>query len=211
MSPEIRARIECSDRDRQRSPLLHRRTFVAGLAAAISAPIFASGCAHSQRSPSIKENYGRHNHNRDRRETARRAGFGHWLGLVVDIQAGANNDFPVAVALAIVQDPKLFASLAEIDARTFFARRDQLLLDRPEEGGLTHKWEWVGKMQREINLRLPERMAGALIFANYFEGGPHRAKIPAAPAVHLRCRAQDIQVRPLRERTDYDTIGPPRP
>lgn len=121
------------------------------------------------------------------------------MTVLVDPDLNANS--PVAVELLVVYDAKLLASLEAMTAASWFAQRQQLLQQYSE---VEHKldawmWEWVpGQVVPEERRRFKIGARGALIFANYFSPGTHRASVDPFKPFRLHLQATDFDVESLR-------------
>lgn len=115
----------------------------------------------------------------------------------VDVSPQANNKNPVALDLVLVKDKKLLKELMKISASEWFEKRNQYRLDYPKETGLNAgSWEWVpGQVVTIDPMPLKFKVAGGLIFANYFTPGAHRATIDPSKSVVITLGAEDIAVK----------------
>ncbi|HJR08834.1 MAG TPA: hypothetical protein VJ842_16360 [Pyrinomonadaceae bacterium] len=120
------------------------------------------------------------------------------LMVKVNVTARANNNNPVALDLVLVKDKKLFKELMKISAAEWFEKRNQYRLDYPKELGLSAgSWEWVpGQVVTIEPIPFKYKVAGGLVFANYFTPGTHRAVIDASKPVVITLGAEDISVAP---------------
>jgi type VI secretion system protein len=116
----------------------------------------------------------------------------------VDISPQANNNNPVALTLVLVQSKKLFKELMKISASEWFEKRNQYRLDYPKETGLNAgSWEWVpGQVVKLDPIPFKFKVAGGLVFANYFTPGAHRAVIDPGKKIVITLGAEDISVAP---------------
>lgn len=118
----------------------------------------------------------------------------------VTVAEDLNADSPVAVELLVVYDAKLLATLQSMTAQSWFQQRDKLLQQYSE---VNHDldawmWEWVpGQVVREQRRRFKIGARGALIFANYFSAGDHRANVDPFQPFLLNLQATDFTVVPL--------------
>lgn len=120
------------------------------------------------------------------------------LTVKVDISPQANNNNPVALDLVLVKNGKLFKELMKIPASEWFEKRKQYRLDYPKEIGLSAgSWEWVpGQVVKIDPIPFKYKVAGGLVFANYFSPGAHRAVIDPSKPFVLTLGPQDITVTP---------------
>jgi type VI secretion system protein len=120
------------------------------------------------------------------------------LMIKVDVSPQANKNNPVALDLVLVKDKKLFKELMKISAAEWFEKRNQYRLDYPKELGLSAgSWEWApGQVVTVEPVAFKYKVAGGLVFANYFNPGTHRAVInPGKPFV-IKLGAEGISVTP---------------
>jgi type VI secretion system protein len=120
------------------------------------------------------------------------------LVIKVDISPQANNNNPVLLELVLVKDKKLFKELMKLSASEWFEKRKQYRLDYPKEIGLgAGSWEWVpGQVVKIDPIPFNYKVAGGLVFANYFTPGAHRAVIDPSKPIVLTLGPQDIVVTP---------------
>ena len=123
------------------------------------------------------------------------------LDVKVHIASSANNNNPVAVDLVLVSDKKLLKELKQMSAREWFEKRHQVQLDYPKETDLdAGRWEWVPGQQVKLDL-VPVKMeiVGGLVFANYFNAGPHRASIDPRKGLLITLGEDDLCIQSLKE------------
>jgi hypothetical protein len=119
------------------------------------------------------------------------------LAVKVHVAAAANGGNPVALDLVLVSDKDLLKELQKMTASDWFAKRSQILLDHPKAEELSvRQWEWVpGQVVAPDSLRIAPEMKTALIFANYFNPGEHRAVIdPHAKGVLIQLGEDKLEV-----------------
>lgn len=118
------------------------------------------------------------------------------LTMQVNISEQANNNNPVALDLVLVKDKKLYQQLMKISAEDWFKNRKQYQLDYPKETGLAAgSWEWVpGQVVKIDPMPMKSKVAGGLIFANYFTPGAHRAVINPSKPIVITLGPDDISV-----------------
>jgi type VI secretion system protein len=95
----------------------------------------------------------------------------------VQVSPEANGGNPVAVDLLLVSNKELLKELQKMTAAEWFEKRAQFILDHPKEGELwVGRWEWVpGQVVRLDDVKVAPKVRAAVIFANYFNPGEHRA------------------------------------
>ena len=93
--------------------------------------------------------------------------------VALSVEAGANNDTPIRVDLALVADQKLLAELLKVSAADWFKRKSQYQRDYPDQLSV---FEWEIVPNRKYSIDLPERPAAwaGLVFAGYASPGEHR-------------------------------------
>ncbi|HYJ88763.1 MAG TPA: hypothetical protein VEW46_22045 [Pyrinomonadaceae bacterium] len=101
------------------------------------------------------------------------------LAVRFHVSPTANKKHPVAVDLVFVSDKKLLEELKKMTAREWFESRKQVQLDYPKEINLlAGSWEWSpGQFVEPQCLPVKLEITGGLVFARYFNDGPHRAVI----------------------------------
>ena len=119
----------------------------------------------------------------------------------VQISPAANNNNPVAVDLVLVSDSKLLKELKKLSAKEWFEKRNQYQLDYPKEVDLDNwRWEWVpGQVVKLDPMTVKLEINGAIIFANYFTPGPHRAIIDPRKPVLIKLGEEDLTVEMLKK------------
>jgi len=123
------------------------------------------------------------------------------LDVKVHISNSANDNNPIAVDLVLVSDKKLLKELKQMSAREWFEKRHQVQLDYPKETDLdAGRWEWVPGQQVKVEL-VPVKLeiVGGLVFANYFNAGPHRASIDPRKGILITLGDDDLCVQSLKE------------
>ena len=88
-----------------------------------------------------------------------------------------------------------------MSAREWFEKRHQVQLDYPKETDLdAGRWEWVPGQQVKVEL-VPVKLeiVGGLVFANYFNAGPHRASIDPRKGILITLGDDDLCVQSLKE------------
>jgi type VI secretion system protein len=132
------------------------------------------------------------------------------LRVKVHVVPTANKNNPVAVDLVLVSDKKLLKELTKMSARDWFENRHQVQLDYPKETDLTAgTWEWVPGQAVEVEL-LPVKLeiVGGVVFANYFNEGPHRAVINPRKDILITLGEDDLCVQSAKEITQPCPVSP---
>lgn len=125
------------------------------------------------------------------------------LDVKVNVSPKANNNNPVAVDLVLVQDKKLFQELMKMSASEWFEKRRQVELDNPKETELSAgRWEWVPGQEVKLDqVRVKFEVTGAIVFANYFNAGTHRAPINPRKGIRITLGEDNLCVQSLKELT----------
>ena len=114
----------------------------------------------------------------------------------VQIARNANGGNPVALDLLLVTDKELLKELQGMSAVQWFEKRAQIILDHPKDGVLeVSSWEWTpGQFVPLKEMTVPSEVKGAVIFANYFGPGDHRAVLDPRRDVRLTLGESKIEV-----------------
>lgn len=126
--------------------------------------------------------------------------FGGKLAVRVAVAPDLNDLSPVAVELLIVYDKKVLATLQQMTAEQWFQQRDQLLQQYSQaKHELDHwKWEWVpGQVVPQQVCKYGIGARGALIFADYFSPGAHRASVDPFRPLLVNLGADGFTVQSL--------------
>lgn len=101
-----------------------------------------------------------------------------WESVTLSIAAGANRDYPIAIDVVLVGDEALAQRLLGMSARDWFSARNGLRKTYPDVLSVDSRELAPGE-----SLTLPgkrwsgQRVAVALVFADYLVPGPHLARI----------------------------------
>lgn len=123
------------------------------------------------------------------------------LDVKVHVSPKANNNNPVAVDLVLVSDKKLLQELMKMSANEWFEKRRQVELDYPKETQLNAgRWEWVPGQEVKVDqVKVKFETVGGVIFANYFNAGPHRAPINPRKGILITLGEDNLCVQSLKE------------
>ena len=89
----------------------------------------------------------------------------------------ANQNSPIPVDFVMVEDKKLLQEVAKLSAKDWFDRRVQVQRDFAAKVQVV-SWEWVpGEHGGPIDVDVAGKTLGAFLFANYGNGGEHRAAV----------------------------------
>lgn len=104
--------------------------------------------------------------------------FGGQLPLQVEVAPDVNHQSPIAVDVLAVYQKRTLDKLMELSAHDYFLQKDQLARDFPETFDTLGSWELVPG-QRAFEASLDYRMGAEalVIFADYFDPGPHRFRL----------------------------------
>jgi type VI secretion system protein len=117
------------------------------------------------------------------------------LFLNVTLSPDANQNNPVALDLVLVDDQTLLKQISGMPASQWFQQKTQVERDHP---GLTQlkSWQWVpGQMVDPITIPIRPNVKGALIFAQYFSPGAHRAALKTKGHVAINFQTNDFTVQ----------------
>jgi len=114
----------------------------------------------------------------------------------VRVAPNANGGNPVALDLLLVSDKELLKELQKMSAADWFEKRAQFILDHPKETELwVGRWEWVpGQVVRLDDVRVAPEVRAAVVYANYFSPGEHRAVLDPRRDVTLTLGESRIEV-----------------
>jgi type VI secretion system protein len=116
--------------------------------------------------------------------------------LNVQVAANANGGSPIALDLLLVSNKDLLKELQKMSAAEWFERREQIIRDYKQgEFVIARRWEFVpGQAVSPDNLKVGSGVKGAVIFANYFKPGEHRAVINSRRDVLIRLGEDKFEV-----------------
>jgi type VI secretion system protein len=128
-----------------------------------------------------------------------RAFVGSTIAVKVQVAALANQNNPVAVDVLFVYDRDLLNTVLQMSANDWFAKREQLARDYPQQSGFAvWSWEWVpGQIVLPQALPLQPKARAGVIFARYRSAGEHRARFDPYNGISLELRETNVQVKPL--------------
>lgn len=114
----------------------------------------------------------------------------------VRVAPNANGGNPVALDLLLVSDKELLKELQKMSAADWFEKRAQFILDHPKESDLSvTRWEWVpGQVVRLDDVAVASEVRAAVVYANYFSPGEHRAVLDPRRDVRLTLGESRIEV-----------------
>ncbi|MCB9761320.1 MAG: hypothetical protein H6739_15870 [Alphaproteobacteria bacterium] len=128
-------------------------------------------------------------------------GGGRRLVTEVRASADANENSAVPVALVVTNESELSRRLGEMSAEQWFAFREQIQRDYPDEKTLfVAYWELVpGQEALIVEHRVP-RARYAWVFADYEAQGEHRSAVPLRPALRVELNQTGFEADPLSRR-----------
>jgi type VI secretion system protein len=116
----------------------------------------------------------------------------------VVVAEAANQNSPVPVDFVMVADKKLLQEVAKLSAKDWFDRRVQVQRDFPTKLKVI-SWEWVPEEHvGPIDVDVAGNTLGAFLFANYANGGEHRAAVDVKTPVIVSLGAEDFSVQRLK-------------
>jgi len=120
------------------------------------------------------------------------------FSIQVVVSDSANQDSPIPVDFVMVGDKKLLQEVAKLSAKDWFDRRVQVQRDFPTKVQVV-SWEWVpGQHEGPIAVEIARGLRGAFLFANYANGGEHRAAVDPKTPVIVNLGADDFSVQRLK-------------
>jgi type VI secretion system protein len=116
----------------------------------------------------------------------------------VVVADSANQNSPIPVDFVMVEDKKLLAEVAKLSAKDWFDRRTQVERDFPTKVRVL-SWEWVpGAHTGPIDVDASRNSLAAFLFANYANGGEHRAAVDLKSPVIVNLGLDDFSVQRLK-------------
>jgi type VI secretion system protein len=119
---------------------------------------------------------------------------------VASVSPRMNHNSPVAVEVVFVYDQGVLDQLLAMDAKTWFAQREQIIRDHASQGALdSWKWEWVPGQSLQtipaVPLEYKTGTLGGVIFASYSTPGSHRQRIDPQLDILLTLGETDLTVK----------------
>lgn len=120
------------------------------------------------------------------------------FSIQVVVSDSANQNSPIPVDFVMVADKKLLQEVAKLSAKDWFDRRIQVQRDFPTKVQVV-SWEWVpGEHGGPIAVEVNRGTRAAFLFANYSNGGEHRAAVDPKYPVIVSLGADDFSVQRLK-------------
>jgi type VI secretion system protein len=122
----------------------------------------------------------------------------HRFSVQINVADSANDNSPVPMDFVAVMDKKLMADVAKLPAKDWFDRRVQIQRDFPGKIEVV-SWEWVpGQHAGPITITINPKAKLGYFFANYQNGGDHRAVVDLRWPVVVDLGPADFTVQPLK-------------
>ena len=116
----------------------------------------------------------------------------------INVSQNANQNSPIPVDFVMVLDKKLTAEIAKLSAKDWFERRVQIQRDVPNKVQVV-SWEWVpGQHVGPISIDVAPKAKAGFLFANYLNGGEHRAYVDVRIPVVATFGPEDFSVQALK-------------
>ncbi len=104
--------------------------------------------------------------------------FGGQFPLTVELVPEVNHKSPIAVDVIAVYQKRTLDKLMELSAHEYFGQKEQLARDFPETFDILGSWELVpGQRAFEVSLDYRVGAEALVIYADYFDPGPHRYRL----------------------------------
>ncbi len=114
------------------------------------------------------------------------------VNLNVGIDANANKNSPVALDVVLIKDKNFWKTAPAMTAKDWFAQRSDLQRRYGKKLQVT-SWEWVpGQPIAPITVKIPRRLSGAMVFANYSSPGTHSAPLPLGGKISISLQQDDF-------------------
>ena len=115
--------------------------------------------------------------------------------LTLDVASRANDNMPIAVDFIAVQDPELLQLLSGINARQWFAEREQYRRDYRQRFSVWSLELVPGQLMEVWDFPLAGTpAAGLLVFAGYNSPGAHRLRVDEQERIWLRFDSRDMRL-----------------
>jgi type VI secretion system protein len=116
----------------------------------------------------------------------------------VVVSDSANQNSPIPLDFVMVEDKKLVKDVAKLSAKDWFDRRVQVQRDFPTKVQVV-SWEWVpGQQGGPIAVEIARGTRATFLFANYANGGDHRAAVDPKSPVIVTLGDEDFTVQRLK-------------
>lgn len=116
----------------------------------------------------------------------------------VNVVPDANENFPIPMDLVTIADKKVIGEVGKLTAKDWFDRRMQIIRDFQGKVEVA-SWEWVpGQHAGPISVAIGPKTRVAYVFANYRNGGGHRALVNVKTPVVINLGPEDFSIQPLK-------------
>jgi type VI secretion system protein len=116
-------------------------------------------------------------------------------GLDVGIDPDANSNSPVALDVVLIKDKNFWKAAPAMSAKDWFAQKDELTRRYGAKLQVS-SWEWVPDQHiGPIQVKVPRRLSGAMVFANYPSPGTHSAPLPLGKKISIALQKDDFTMK----------------
>jgi len=123
-----------------------------------------------------------------------KASSAHINTILIMATPDANDHSPISLDIVMTSSPYLLDHLMTLDAKTYFAGRQQILRDFPRQV-LIANWEVPpGHTVEEGLSSLHDPIVGAVLFANYMTRGIHRMFVPKTHLLKVQLNKNDFEI-----------------
>jgi type VI secretion system protein len=125
--------------------------------------------------------------------------FGGDIKVAAAVDAGANQNNPIAVEVVVVYDKALLQELLKLPAAKWFAQREQYKKDHPDdEDFVSWYWEWVpGQEVKTQEISFGTGARAGLVFADYLTGQENRVRFDPHQDVRIHLQEEGFTVEPM--------------
>lgn len=116
--------------------------------------------------------------------------------LTITTESGTNGGLATEIDLVFVTSTKAYKTIEQMNARDYFAQREQIVRDFPT--GFKIRSFGLEQTQRQIdyNTEPPCNLVGTLLFVNYNNDKPNRIRLSKVKAGTLALGVDDFTWRP---------------
>lgn len=122
--------------------------------------------------------------------------FGEQMQVNVEISETANDNSPIAVDILLVHDEERLPDFLALSAKEWFAKREQIQRDNPDDPGFQiWSWEWVpGQRITGLQLPLDPKAKGGILYAHYHSPGEHRMRFSPNQDLEIRLKEDEVEL-----------------